>query len=125
MHGQEKGGGTATGCSALRCEVPGTMALMLLPLLAGSALAAEGPPFKSFNCTTLPKAAFEPVTLKNSVRALSLSDLGLCLVCCHPPRSAVTRLTSALAFRCAEGNGGHVHPVRRDLHAPRCPRQEG
>ena len=38
----EKGGGTATatGCSALRCEVPGTMALMLLPLLAGSALAA-------------------------------------------------------------------------------------
>ena len=36
--------------------------------LSSHVVQAAGPPFSSYNCSTLPKSAFEPVTLKNSVR---------------------------------------------------------
>lgn len=47
----------------------GGMMRTTLVLCAGSMAAADNPPFSSFNCTTMPKEAFEAVTLKNSVRS--------------------------------------------------------
>jgi hypothetical protein len=45
----------------------GTMRATLLLWSVGSTVASEGPPFSSFNCTSLSREAFESVTLKNSV----------------------------------------------------------